>query len=85
MKSGMRDKTTGLKGEIHMPETLNSKIRRSNNTAQTFVRIGGYYLAMARKGAGDIYYGYAREAFKRAERCRESSARLKAEMKEQDS
>lgn len=84
MQSGTHDKTTGLKGEIHMPETLNSKIRRSDNTAGTYIRMGRYYLAMARKGAGDIYYGYAREAFKRAERCNESSARLKAEIKEQD-
>ena len=48
-----------------MPETLNSKIRRSDNTAGIFIRMGRYYLAMDRKGAGDIYYGYAREAFKR--------------------
>ncbi len=67
-----------------MTENLNSKIRRSDNTAETFIRMGKYYQAMARKGAGDFYYGYAKEAFKRAERCRESSVRLKAEMKEQD-
>ena len=67
-----------------MPETLDSKIRRSEKTAETFIRMGRYYLAMARKGAGGFYYGYAREAFRRAERCRESSARLNIEKESQE-
>ena len=60
-----------------MAETLNSKIRRCENTAETFNRMGKYYLRMAHKGAGDIYYRYARNAFARAERCREAVARLR--------
>ena len=60
-----------------MAETLNSKIRRCEKTAATFNKMGRYYLRMARKGAGDIYYQYARYAFARAERCREVVARLR--------
>lgn len=60
-----------------MAETLNSKIRRCENTAATFNRMGKHYLRMAHKGAGDIYFQYARNAFARAERCREAAARLR--------
>lgn len=63
-----------------MAQSIETKIKRAESTAKTYdVRVKRCW-AYAKNGKGDENYGYARQAFEKARKCREIASNLKKEL-----
>ena len=54
-----------------MAQSIETKIKRAESTAKTYDVRGKRCWAYAKNGKGDENYGYARQAFEKARKCRE--------------